>query len=166
MLIKLIVAMTPDRLIGRDGTLPWHEPADLKNFKRLTTGHAIIMGRRTFESIGKPLPGRRNIVLTRREQGDAGPPTDATTQLDFAPSLKDALDLCEKRGESTAYAIGGASVFAEALPLADELIITWIDQPGLTGDTWFPEWNRADWIAGESSALSATARVVHYRRAT
>lgn len=153
----LIVAMTSDGLIGRNGTLPWHEPADLKHFKTTTIGHAIIMGRRTFESIGKPLPGRRNIVITRRE---------TIPGVDTVPSLAAALDLCRARGESIAFVIGGAMVFADALPLANEMIVTWIEQPELTGDTYFPEWNRDKWIEGESSALSPTARVVHYVRGT
>lgn len=157
MQIKLIVAMTPDGLIGRNGGLPWNEPADLKHFKSVTTGHAIIMGRRTYDSIGKPLPSRRNVVITRRE---APPGVDAVV------SLAAALDLCSARNESIAFVIGGAMVFADALPLVDEMIVTWIEQPGLTGDTYFPEWNRDDWIAGESTPLSPTARVVHYRRRT
>src|SRR5262245_6728863 len=137
MLIKLVVAMTADGLIGRGGGLPWHEPADLKHFKTTTMGHAIIMGRRTYDSIGKPLPGRRNIVISRRE---------APPGVEGVPSLAAALELCRTHGEHIAFIIGGAMVFADALPLADELIVTWIDQPGLTGDTYFPQWNRDDWI--------------------
>ena len=107
---SLVVAMTSEGLIGRGGGLPWHEPADLKHFKATTMGHAIIMGRRTFDSIGKPLPGRRNIVISRRE-----PPPD----VDGVPSLTAALDLCRMRGESIAFVIGGAMVFADALRLVD-----------------------------------------------
>jgi len=157
MQMKLIVAMTPDGLIGRGGGLPWHEPADLKHFKATTLGHAIIMGRRTYDSIGKPLHGRRNIVITRRE-----PPPG----VDGVASLAAALDLCRTRKESIAFVIGGAMVFADALPLVDELIVTWIDLPGLTGETYFPDWNREGWLEGESSLISPTARVVHYLRRT
>lgn len=149
--------MTQDGLIGRNGGLPWHEPADLKHFKSVTMGHAIIMGRRTYDSIGKPLPGRRNIVISSRET----PPG-----VDGVKSLSAALDLCRTRGEAIAFVIGGARVFADALPLVDEMIVTWIDQPGLTGDTYFPEWNRDEWTEGESSVLSPTARVVNYVRRT
>lgn len=157
MLIKLIVAMTPEGLIGRNGGLPWNEPADLKHFKAVTMGHAIIMGRRTYDSIGRPLPGRRNIVITSR---------DSMPGIETVPSLSAALELSRTRAETMVFVIGGARVFADALPLADELIITWIAQPGLTGDTYFPEWNRDDWVEGDSSVLSPTARVVHYRRRT
>ncbi len=157
MQMKLIVAMTPDGLIGRNDGLPWHEPADLKHFKSVTTGHAIIMGRRTYDSIGKPLPGRRNIVITRRE---------APVGVDGVTSLAAALDLCRSRNESIAFIIGGAMVFADAVPIVDEMVVTWIEQPGVTGETYFPKWNRDDWIAGESTPLSPTARVVHYCRRT
>lgn len=157
MQIKLVVAMTPDGLIGRNGGLPWHEPADLKHFKTTTLGHALIMGRRTYDSIGKPLPGRRNIVISSR-----GP----IAGCDVVPSLSAALELCRSRGERIAFLVGGARVFADAMALVDAMVVTWINQPGLTGDTYFPQWNRDDWTAGESTDLSPTARVVHYRRRT
>jgi len=166
MRTKLIVAMTPDRLIGRDGTLPWHEPADLKYFKSLTAGHAIIMGRRTYESIGKPLPYRRNIVISRRGAIQAPAELKMPASLDTVTSLSAALEICWERNEEIAFIIGGAMVFAAAMPLVEELVITWIDRPDLIGDTYFPEWNRSDWIEAESSVLSPTARVVHYRRRT
>lgn len=164
MQIKLIVAMTPDRLIGSNGTLPWHEPADLKHFRKLTTGHAIIMGRKTYDSLGKPLKARRNIVVSRSER--PAMVVDDDTRLDFVTSLDAALDLCRTRRETTAFVIGGAQIFDEALPLVGEMIVTWIDQLGLTGDTYFPEWSLERWAETESFALSPTARVVHYRRRT
>lgn len=169
MKLILIVAMTPQGLIGRGGALPWHDPADLAHFKRTTTGHAVIMGRKTFESIGKPLPKRRNIVLTRdaawaaaqlKRFGDSAtaetanrPASDervaSSVQGTFetAGSLDAAVELCRRRGEDAAFVIGGAQLYAAALPCADELIATWMHRPDAEGDTYFPEWNKADWIA-------------------
>jgi dihydrofolate reductase len=148
MRVILIVAMTRDGLIGRDGRMPWHDSEDLRHFKRTTTGHAVIMGRKTYESIGKPLPGRRNIVLTR-----AAPPTsltalDANTTLDYAASLEDALAICRDQSEEKVFVIGGAEVYRDALPRADELIVTWMPGEGLPGDTFFPAWNPAEWTEG------------------
>lgn len=138
----IIVAMTPDRVIGRGGRLPWHVPGDLAFFKRATTGHAVIMGRKTFESIGKPLPGRRNIVLTR---GKALADVTDPTALDIVPSLEQALSLCRARDEQKVFIIGGGQVYALAMPLADEMIVTHVEDPGVTGDTYFPVWNERDW---------------------
>lgn len=179
MKLAIIVAMTPQGLIGRGGALPWHDPADLAHFKRTTTGHAVIMGRKTFESIGKPLPNRRNLVLTRdaawatriRQQFHA-PSTlphdneragvvDAT--LETADSLDAAVEVCRRRGEKTAFVIGGAQTYAAALPRADELIVTWMHRPDAVGDTFFPEWNKTDWIA-TPVANDAGLDLVRYAR--
>ena len=136
----IIVAMTPDRLIGKDGRLPWRLPEDLKFFKRTTTGYAAIMGRKTHESIGRPLPNRRNIVMTRSADYRA-------EGAEVVGSLEEALERCRNRGEEKAFVIGGAQVYRLALPIADELIITRVDGPDLTGDTYFPEWTASDWIS-------------------
>ncbi len=139
----IIVAMTPDRLIGKGGALPWHEPEDLKHFKQTTMGHAIIMGRKTFDSIKRPLPGRRNIVITRGKEVGAA----HSTTLDVVHSLDEAIELCRSRGEEKAFIVGGAQIYEQALSIADEMIITFIEKPGLTGDTYFPQWPAADWEA-------------------
>lgn len=150
MKLALIVAMTRDRLIGKDGRIPWHVPDDLKFFKRITLGNAVIMGRKTFDSIGRPLPGRRNVVISR-----SAAPYDATmatprdgrpdqTSLDVVPSLDAALALCRARGEQAAFVIGGAQIYALALPLADELFITRIEGD-YEGDTWFPPFELSQW---------------------
>ncbi|MCG8409458.1 MAG: dihydrofolate reductase [Phycisphaerales bacterium] len=140
----IIVAMTGDRIIGRDGRLPWHLPEDLKFFKRTTTGHAIIMGRKTFDSIGRPLPNRRNVVVTRnRDFGEM-------ESLDIVHSLGEAFELCRDRGESKAFVIGGAQIYATALPLVHEMIITHVDGKDITGDTYFPEWNAIEWACAGS----------------
>src|SRR5438067_9831623 len=116
--ITLVVAMDANRGIGIDNKLPWHLPEDLAHFKRVTLGHPIIMGRKTWDSIGRPLPGRRNIVITRNPQWHA----DGTER---ASSLTSALDLA--RNESKVFVIGGGEIYAQALPLADELVLTEID---------------------------------------
>lgn len=174
MKVLIIVAMTPDGIIGNAGGLPWHEPEDLRHFKRTTTGHAVIMGRKTFDSIRRPLPGRRNIVISRsrlttprptddeaqnpeagtaagardeqRVREGAACPRTPGTALDFVASLEAALDLCRARGERDVFIAGGAQIYALALPVAEEMIVSWIDRPGIAGDTRFPEWRREEWL--------------------
>ena len=135
MTISLIAAMTPERVIGVNNTLPWRMPADLAYFKRVTLGKPVIMGRKTFESIGKPLPGRRNIVLSR--QADF-----AATGCDVVSSLEQALKLVADQDE--VFVIGGAMLYQAALPGADYLYITWIDAK-INGDAFFPEFNPSLW---------------------
>lgn len=125
--VALIVAMAADRVIGRDNDLPWKLSADLKRFKTLTMGCPIVMGRRTYDSIGRPLPGRRNVVLSR----------DASLQLegcDVMASLDAALAVDAPR----IFVIGGAQIYAQALPRATELYVTQV-AARVEGDTWFPE---------------------------
>lgn len=129
MKIVLIAAVAQDGTIGQAGKIPWHISEDLKRFKRLTMGHPIIMGRKTFESIGKPLPGRRNIILTRQP----GP--------DHFASLDAALKSCD---DQTVFIIGGAEVYRAALPVADTLLLTHVKLPG-GGDTKFPEYDHSRW---------------------
>jgi len=133
--ITLIVARARNGVIGRDGTLPWRLPEDLAFFKRTTMGHPIVMGRRTWESIGRPLPGRRNIVVSRR-------PRFAATGAEVVPSLGEALRLCD--GSAELFVIGGAQLYAEALPGADRLIVTEIDTD-FEGDTHWPAPDPARW---------------------
>ncbi|MDE6378936.1 MAG: dihydrofolate reductase [Muribaculaceae bacterium] len=134
--LAMIAAIGRSLELGRNGDLVWHIPADLKNFKRLTTGHPVIMGRKTWESLPKrPLPGRLNIVLSR-----------SMTDVDggvAAASFADAIKACE--GAETAFVIGGADVYSSLLPLASRLYITNIDAEAPEGvDAWFPEF-RHDW---------------------
>lgn len=123
-----IVAMTPERIIGRDGKLPWHLPADLAFFKRATSGHPVVMGRKTFQSIGKPLPLRRNIVVTRDPTWSA-PDVEVIHQPEDLPRLP-GLD-------GTVFIIGGAEIYQAFLPLTDELWISRVHQEH-PGDTRFP----------------------------
>ncbi len=127
--IILIAAMAANRVIGRDNTIPWHLPGDLARFRTTTMGHPLIMGRRTFESIGRPLPGRSNIVLSRDR--DLILPGCLVVH-----SLDQALEAC--RGRDRAFIIGGEQLYRDALPLADEIILTVLERE-VEGDTFFPE---------------------------
>jgi dihydrofolate reductase len=124
-----IVAMTSDRIIGRDGTLPWHLPEDLAFFKRTTSGHPIVMGRKTYESIGRPLPKRRNIVLTR-DPSWSMPGVETIHQ----PSDLETLEALSE----VVYIIGGAEVYSAFLDLTDELLVSRVHE-NFPGDTRFPE---------------------------
>jgi dihydrofolate reductase len=132
--LSLIVAMAKNRVIGYQNKMPWHLPAELAYFKRITTGHPIIMGRKTFESIGRPLPGRRNIVVSRNTNFHA-------QGVEVSTSLESALALCA--GDNP-FVIGGATLYAEALTVAQRLYITEIDAD-LVGDTFFPPIDDARW---------------------
>ncbi len=129
--LSLIVAYASNRVIGRDNTLPWRLPADLAHFKRTTLGKPIIMGRKTWESLGRPLPGRLNIVISRNA-GYAAPGATVVASLDQARSACEAADAQE------AFVIGGEAIFAMALPVADAIVATEI-HADVQGDTWFPE---------------------------
>ncbi|WP_395737095.1 dihydrofolate reductase [Prosthecobacter sp.] len=122
-----IVAMSSNRVIGREGRLPWHFPEDLKFFKRTTLGHPILMGRATFDSIGRPLPGRKNIVLSHTMA-----PREGVTVIRNAAELPQVID-----GAETVFVIGGARVFEELLPQCDGLYLTWIAEP-YEGDVLLP----------------------------
>ncbi|MDT6960180.1 dihydrofolate reductase [Cupriavidus sp. SZY C1] len=134
-LLTLIVARARNGVIGRDNTLPWRLPEDLQHFKRTTLGAPIIMGRKTWDSIGRPLPGRRNIVVSRNR--------DLKLEgAEVAASLEDAQRLCV--GVEQVFLIGGAQLYAEALPSADRLIVTEIDAD-IEGDAFFPAVDRSRW---------------------
>ena len=157
--VYLIAAVAKNGVIGANGKLPWHLPEDLKHFKKLTLNHPIIMGRRTWESFPKPLPGREHIVISRR-------PGFAAPGASVASSLEGAVALCA--GESVAFVIGGAAVYAAALPLADGLILTEIDAD-YEGDTRFPDWDRKAWRATQKETHTSDEGVrfdfVLYERA-
>lgn len=127
--LTLIVAYASNRVIGRDNSLPWKLPGDLAHFKRTTLGHPIIMGRKTWESLGRPLPGRTNIVVTR--QADY-----AAAGAVVAASLQAALDACPK--DANPFVIGGAQLYTLALPSADRIVATEVHAQ-VDGDAWFPE---------------------------
>lgn len=134
--LSIIVAMAKNRTIGINNTLPWRVPADLQHFRKLTMGHHLIMGRKTFDSIGKPLPGRTTIVLSR----------DRNSKIDgciVVHSLQEAIAACAS--DPQIFVVGGADIYAQALDLADTLYITEIQQD-VSGDAWFPEFERSEWL--------------------
>lgn len=133
--LSLIVAMARNRVIGINNTLPWHLPEDLKHFKNLTMGHHIIMGRKTYDSIGRPLPGRTTVIVSRD-------PGYTMAGCLVAHSLDEAVKLSE--GDDEAFFVGGTSLYEQALPLADRLYITEI-QADYAGDAHFPEFDQTHW---------------------
>jgi dihydrofolate reductase len=147
-LVSLIVAYDGARVIGRDGGMPWHLPADLAHFKTTTMGHSLIVGRKTFESIGRALPGRRMIVVSR------GRPT-LPAGVELVDSLEGALELGRSSTGGEVFVAGGGEIYRRALPLAGRLYVTHIgDLPGettraLPGDTLFPAWDATAWIERE-----------------
>ena len=136
MSLSIIVAMARNRTIGVNNTLPWRCPEDLKHFKSLTMGHHMIMGRKTFDSIGKPLPGRTTVVVTR----------DKNLKIEgclIAHSLQDAIAACA--GDKEIFVVGGAELYALALPFVNTLYITEI-QRDVEGDAHFPEFDKSAWL--------------------
>jgi len=141
MKLSLAWAMAQNRVIGRNNNLPWHLPEDLKYFKRITMGKPIIMGRKTFESIGKALPGRTNIVVTRNPDYSAEG-IRIVSSLDEARSLSESI--VKTDGMEEVVVIGGAEIYRLAMPLADRLYLTEIHAE-VEGDTYFPEFDRSLW---------------------
>lgn len=148
MQIAIIAALANQRVIGYQNRLPWHLPADLKHFKALTLGKPVVMGRKTFESIGKPLPGRTNIVVSRN-------PDYKLEGCLTADSFMQALTLAEAVEE--VMVIGGTEMFRQALPMAQTLYLTFI-HADIEGDVFFPEWNAAEWYETERQDFAADAK--------
>lgn len=143
MKLALVAAIARNRAIGLDGKLPWHISEDLRRFKRLTTGYAVVMGRRTYESIGRPLPNRRNVVVT----------SHILPAVETFPSLSQALDALSS--EERVFVIGGGKLYAEALPKADELYLTLVERE-VDADTFFPPYEQ---VLEESFII--TSRIDH-----
>ncbi len=137
MIVSIIAALDEEGGIGYQNRIPWHLPGDLARFKKLTMGHHLILGRKTFQSIGRTLPGRQMIVLSRKPEYRPG---GCLTAL----SLGDALELARARGENEAFVIGGGEVYRQALPQADRFYLTRV-QASFNADTVFPEWNEEGW---------------------
>ena len=138
MKVSIVAAIARNGVIGRDNAIPWRIPADVERFKALTTGHAVVMGRRTWDSLPtrfRPLPGRRNVVVTRD-------PGWSEAGAERAGSLEEALGLLEDAEH--VFVIGGAEIYAAALPIADELRLTEIDAE-VEGDTFFPSFDRSEY---------------------
>jgi dihydrofolate reductase len=144
MKIALIVAMSKNRVIGSDNRLPWHLSADLRRFKAITMGKPILMGRKTHESIGRPLPGRKNIILT-------SDPNYRAADCVVVHSPEEAMAAAEGGGEL--MIIGGSSLYERFLPEADRIYLTLIDE-AFSGDTFFPALDRDDWVETEREEVT------------
>lgn len=154
MLISLIVAMDEKRGIGENGALPWHLSADLKRFKALTMGHFMIMGRKTFDSIGRALPGRTTIVVTRNPVYSFAAREISGQSLLIAHSLDQALEIAAATGETETFVIGGGDVFAQILPQADRIYLTAVNAL-VDCDTFFPPYDENNWRVMEEKFVPA-----------
>ena len=146
-MVSIIVAMDERGAIGKDNSLPWRLSSDLKRFKELTMGHHLIMGRKTFESIGKPLPGRQTIIVTRN------PHYQAADCL-VARSVEEAVEIARRRGESEVFICGGAEVFRRSLNIARRIYLTQV-HARVDADVLFPDWDRNRWLESTSSFFNA-----------
>lgn len=150
MRVSMIVAVADSNVIGGDNRLLWHLPADLAHFKRTTLGHHIIMGRRTYEAIGRPLPGRTNVVLTR---------DDAYTVegVTVARSIEAALEIAAAADDTEPFIIGGGAIYEQALPLTERVYLTRV-HAAFDGDTFFPQLDPEEWTTIESESFAADAK--------
>ena len=147
-MISIIVAMAKNRVIGANGAIPWHLPGELKRFKALTMGHSIIMGRKTWESIGRLLPGRKTVIVTRQ-------PGYRVPGATVAHSLDDAITACGN--DTEIFVIGGAELYAQALPRAGRLYLTTVDAE-VAGDTLMPEFDPGSWRETSSTSFAVDER--------
>jgi dihydrofolate reductase len=156
--LSLIVATAKNRVIGVNNTLPWHLPEDLKRFRALTTGHHIIMGRKTYDSLGRLLPGRTTVIVTRNQ-------AYKVEGAIVVNSLEDAIAACGDDEE--VFLIGGAELYKDGLKLANKLYVTEINAE-YEGDAFFPEFNLSEWIEGEAEAYASSNglgfRYITYQR--
>ena len=158
MKISLVAAMANNRVIGKDNSMPWHIPSELKYFKKITLGKPIVMGRKTFESLGRPLPGRKNIVLSNRTEQ----PQKPNESVVWVSGVKQAIAAAGPVDEL--MVIGGGRVYETFLPLADRLYVTEIEL-NVDGDTYFPDYRQiANWCEVERHEVAAeNAQVPAYR---
>jgi len=158
-MISLIAAVAENNAIGNGNQLLWHIAGDLKYFKAVTTGHPVIMGRKTFESIGRPLPGRRNIVVSRSRLELPQPPkfkkdgTPSNTSIEQVEDLEVLLKSLRRKGKEEYFVIGGGSVYNASFRFADRLYITRIFATPEKADTFFPEIKEDEWETAETSPL-------------
>jgi len=143
MIISVIVAISENNVIGKDGKIPWHLPQDLKYFKKVTMGHHIVMGRKTYESIGRPLPGRENIVVTKQEDYKAEGCT-------IVHSLGAAIAIARMNSENELFIIGGSSIYETMMPDAQKLYLTKVFTTVEDGDAFFPAYDKRMWIEANS----------------
>lgn len=148
MNVTLIAALATNNVIGRENQVPWRLSTDLKRFKELTMGHHLIMGRKTYQSVGKPLPGRINVVITRQ-------PGFTAEGVTVVHSLEEAIRVAEQAGESEAFIAGGAEIYAQAMHRADRMYLTRV-HVDVEGDTWFPDFDDVtEWQLTDSEHFEA-----------
>jgi dihydrofolate reductase len=156
MKLSIIAALGRNRAIGYQNQLPWRLPADLQRFKQLTLGHHILMGRKTFESIGRPLPGRTSIIITRQ-------PEYKVEGCLVVHSLEEAIALAKARGEQEAFVIGGADIYAQALSIADRMYLTLVEAAP-EADAFFPAFDEKDWELTEELSFAPDEKHPHAMR--
>ena len=144
MEIILIVAMAANRVIGRDNDIPWHIPGEQQRFKRVTMGHTLVMGRRTFESIGRPLPERKTVIITRNED-------HAEPGCTIAHSLPEALEYC--REDEKVFIAGGGDIFTQAMTITDTIYLTTLHRE-VEGDIFFPEFSESEFIKEQEETVN------------
>ena len=138
MIVSIVVAISENNAIGKNNQLLWYLPADLKHFKNITTGHTVIMGRKTYESVGKPLPNRRNIIITRQDITIEG--------CEVVKSIEDALALCAS--EEEVFIVGGAEIYRQSMHLTNRIYLTVVHQK-FDADSFFPEIHYDEWLETE-----------------
>ena len=158
--LAMIAAMTPRRAIGRAGALPWHVPEDLKQFREKTTGHAVIIGRKTFDTMGKALPKRRNIVVSRK-------PVELPPGVERCASVEEAIALA-RTSDPCPFVLGGGEIYVLAMPLATDLYLTLIEGPDDTGaDAFFPPIDESAFeVVTRAAGATPGVTFLHYRRRT
>lgn len=154
MIISLIAAVSNNNVIGKGGALPWSLPAELQYFRKVTEGKPVIMGRKTHESIGRLLPHRHNIVVSRTGNVQ-------TEGLDIVSSVQEAVDLAGKDGVDESFVIGGEQLYAAALPMADRLYLTRVDTDVDEGNAFFPAFDEQQWELTQSNHYPADAENAH-----
>ncbi len=154
-MINIIVAMTKERVIGRENSLLWHISEDLKNFKKLTSGQAVIMGRKTYESMGKLLPNRHNIVVSSSMLQEKG--------IDVCRSLEEAIHTAQSYGQEI-FVIGGESIYRQALPFAERMYISYVKN-NYPGDAYFPEFNEEEWSITQKKDFNEFELIEYERKA-
>jgi dihydrofolate reductase len=148
MKLSMIAALSTNNVIGRNNQVPWHLSTDLKRFKSLTMGHHLIMGRKTYESVGRPLPGRINVVITRQTEY-------AAEDVIVVHSLEEAVRIAAKAGDQEAFIAGGAEIYAQAMHRADRMYLTRVHAE-VEGDTWFPDFDDvSEWRLTDSEHFDA-----------
>lgn len=157
MILSIIVAMAKQNVIGLNNQMPWHLPADLAWFKKNTLNKPVIMGRKTFESIGRPLPNRHNIIISRQKQASN------KTDISWVQSIDEAILLAKTQNVDEAFIIGGGNIYQQALPLVNRLYLTHIEAD-LQGDTCFPNYSQANWCSSfEESHQADDKNLYEYR---